>query len=427
VVVLLGLLRPVPALAQGVLPGQGDTGTLRRIGDVLHIALPATAGATTVIKKDWDGTFQFGAIFGATVATVAGGKELLAKDRPDASDARSFPSGHAAMSFSGSTFMLRRYGKKVGIPMMFTAGFVGFTRIKGQKHYADDVIAGAGIGVLYTLAFTKAFPPRGILRPVTFQSGGAGMQMQIDTNRNDSPATPSAPAEEVARPRFRIEFEYAALHLRSLSGSAPADTGSPLELGADYRNYSPTARFQFDWLFSDPHELSIYWAPYEARDFTRVYTEPLFFSGVEFNPGEETTSRFRYDEFLARYRYRLVDNPRLDLRLGASLAFRETTATIVQEASELSSEVTEYELLPLFHLRLQLYFHPKFSFIGETDAVYLSDRHYSASTQLGVNWRLNREWDFTFGYRRLARKLQDDEVRNQLRFDYYSIGIGYSF
>jgi PAP2 superfamily protein/uncharacterized protein DUF481 len=425
--VLLCLLLPDTSLGQGALPGQDDTGTLRRIGDILHIALPATAGATTVIKRDWDGTIQFGTIFGATVATFAGTKRIIRKDRPDASDARSFPSGHTAMSFSGSTFMLRRYGKKVGIPMMFTAGFVGFTRIKGQKHFADDVIAGAGIGVLYNLAFAKRFPERVVLKPVNFQSGGAGMQMQIDTNPQVTPPTPNAPAVERERPRFRIEFEYAALQPRSLKGRAPADTGSHLELDQDQRSFSPTARFQFDWLFSDPHELSFYWAPYETRDFTKIYDGPLLFDGVVFNAGEETISRFRYDEILARYRYRLIDNQRVDFRLGGSLSFRETTATIVQEASDLSAEVSHYEVLPLLNLRFQLYFHPKFSLISQTDAVYLSDDRYSASTQLGFNWRLNREWDFTFGYRGLWRKLENDNVSNRLRFDYYSVGIGYSF
>jgi hypothetical protein len=422
--VVVTLAAPALTFAQGAIPGRDENETLRKIGDVLHIALPATAGATTVIKRDWDGAIQFGTVFGATVGTFSAAKAAIGKDRPDASDARSFPSGHTAMSFAGSTFMLRRYGKKVGIPLMFTAGFVGFTRVKGQKHYADDVVAGAGLGVLYNLAFTSPYPKRVFLKPVTFSSGGAGVQVQADVGPN-----PHAPNElaELKEKRFRIEFEYAALYAHSLEGQSPPETGTPIAIAENERAWSPTARFTANWLFRIPHELSVFWAPYEGRDFETISDAPFSFGGVDFEEGEETISRFRYDEIAARYRYRLVNNKRVDFRAGAAVSFRETRGTVLQEEPDLYAEVVDYEVLPLAHLHLKLHLLENVSLIGEADGIATADDRYSLSTLLGVRWDLNQRWGFTFGYRGLWRKYIDDRLRVGTRFDYLTAGIGYAF
>ncbi len=411
--------------AQSSLPGQDDNSTLKRIGDILHIALPGTAVATAALKGDGEGTLQSVVAIGATIGTFQAIKAAIGKDRPDISDQRSFPSGHTAMSFAGSTFMLRRYGKKVGIPMMLGAGFAGFTRVKGQKHFADDVIGGAGLGILYNLVFTKPYPRHVFLQPVTFDSGGAGVQMRIDAGRQETPVGSGAIA--AGPKRFRVDFEYAALYTRSLSGQLPPGQGTPLALDINERIFTPTARFTFDWLFREPHELSMFWAPFEARDFERVSSESFWFGGVEFAGGEGTTSRFRFDEVALRYRYRLVDSRRLDFRLGAALSYRETRAAIYQEEPDLKAEVIDYEFLPLAHIHAEFHFTPGFSLVAEGDAMAISAGHYSASSLLGLRWRFSPRWAFTFGYRGLWRELTEDDIQVRTRFDYFVAGVGYSF
>ena len=89
--------------------GHADDDTLEEIGDVLQIALPATAFTATLFEKDtnFEGSLQYGASFGTMLATQSGIKLVVDKTRPNRGE-QSFPSGHTAAAFSGASFLQRR-------------------------------------------------------------------------------------------------------------------------------------------------------------------------------------------------------------------------------------------------------------------------------------------------------------------------------
>ena len=60
----------------------------------------------------------------------------------------SFPSGHTSTIFSIATVFARQYKNKplIAIACYTTASLVGLTRIIENRHWASDVIAGAGLG-----------------------------------------------------------------------------------------------------------------------------------------------------------------------------------------------------------------------------------------------------------------------------------------
>ncbi len=68
----------------------------------------------------------------------------------------SFPSGHAQTSFALATALTILF-PRWGIPLFIIAGAVGISRIILTSHYLSDVIAGAGIGILFTLAIKYYF------------------------------------------------------------------------------------------------------------------------------------------------------------------------------------------------------------------------------------------------------------------------------
>lgn len=71
--------------------------------------------------------------------------------RPDGSDTHSFPSGHSAQAFLAAAMIQKEFGSKsiwYPIAAYAVASSVGALRILNNKHYASDVLVGAGVGIL---------------------------------------------------------------------------------------------------------------------------------------------------------------------------------------------------------------------------------------------------------------------------------------
>lgn len=78
-------------------------------------------------------------------------KYLTHVQRPDSSNFHSFPSGHTAQAFLAANFFRHEYGGRsvwYSIGAYTLASGVGLMRILNNKHWASDVLAGAGIGIL---------------------------------------------------------------------------------------------------------------------------------------------------------------------------------------------------------------------------------------------------------------------------------------
>lgn len=79
---------------------------------------------------------------------VNGLKYTVKEKRPDSSARNSFPSGHTATVFMGAELLRTEYGIGYGIGAYTLASGVAFLRLYNDKHWLNDVIAGAGIGIL---------------------------------------------------------------------------------------------------------------------------------------------------------------------------------------------------------------------------------------------------------------------------------------
>jgi len=87
---------------------------------------------------------------GSMVYALKHGAEAV---RPDNSDTRSFPSGHAAIAFMGATMAAHELGWRspwyaVGA-YAFATG-IAVERVVDNRHFPADVVAGAGIGIMAT-------------------------------------------------------------------------------------------------------------------------------------------------------------------------------------------------------------------------------------------------------------------------------------
>lgn len=75
-------------------------------------------------------------------------KVLVKEHRPDSGARNSFPSGHTATAFTGAELMRLEYGPWIGLGGYAVAAGVGFLRLYNNRHWFNDVLAGAGVGIL---------------------------------------------------------------------------------------------------------------------------------------------------------------------------------------------------------------------------------------------------------------------------------------
>lgn len=86
--------------------------------------------------------------FAIMTALCQGTKRLVREPRPDTGAKTSFPSGHTATAFMGAELVRLEYGWGYGAAAYAVAAGIGAMRIYNNRHWCNDVLAGAGVGVL---------------------------------------------------------------------------------------------------------------------------------------------------------------------------------------------------------------------------------------------------------------------------------------
>jgi membrane-associated phospholipid phosphatase len=158
-------------------PAPAEDDAVETAGDVLMAAIPLAALGATVLHEDGsEGTVQFALSMGVSEAATRGLKEITDKRRPNGDCCESFPSGHASRAFAGATFIQQRYGWKYAIPAYAGAAFVAWSRVEADKHFVEDVIAGAALGVTAGILFTE--PYRGVTVAPYGDASSVGIRMR---------------------------------------------------------------------------------------------------------------------------------------------------------------------------------------------------------------------------------------------------------
>ena len=90
---------------------------------------------------------------GASVVVAFGAKTalkaMISEERPDHSDNKSFPSGHAAIAFAAARSIDKEFRKDcIWIPIAgyAAATAIGVERVASDRHHWYDVVAGAALG-----------------------------------------------------------------------------------------------------------------------------------------------------------------------------------------------------------------------------------------------------------------------------------------
>lgn len=111
---------------------------------------------------------------GTTVLLTEGLKYLVREKRPDSNERDSFPSGHASAAFAVATAESAFHPKQA--PYWFLgATLIAVSRVRLNRHYTQDVVAGAALG--YGVTRLELSQPRGLILSPLIQPGSIGVQM----------------------------------------------------------------------------------------------------------------------------------------------------------------------------------------------------------------------------------------------------------
>ena len=83
-----------------------------------------------------------------TASAVNITKHAVGEKRPDTQAKTSFPSGHTATAFMGAELVRKEYGGLWAVGAYSLAAAVGVLRMYNQRHWFNDVLTGAGIGII---------------------------------------------------------------------------------------------------------------------------------------------------------------------------------------------------------------------------------------------------------------------------------------
>lgn len=108
---------------------------------------------------------------------VQGLKFTIRRERPDASNKQSFPSGHAASGFATAGVLHKHYGWKVGVPAYAFGSYVALARMSWNRHHATDVVLGAGLGLASARTVTMNMGGNKFTVGVQPQTGGASVNI----------------------------------------------------------------------------------------------------------------------------------------------------------------------------------------------------------------------------------------------------------
>ena len=129
-----------------------NVGIQYELGQVVGWDKPGERRTSSVVASshNWP---RFIVNTGASVIVAFGIKTVLKKaikeERPDHSDNKSFPSGHASMAFAAARSIDKEFRKDcIWIPIAgyAAATAIGVERVVNKHHHWYDVVAGAGIG-----------------------------------------------------------------------------------------------------------------------------------------------------------------------------------------------------------------------------------------------------------------------------------------
>jgi len=403
---------------------RGSNDDAERLGDALQIFLPTSAYAMTWIGRDGRGAGQYSLQLGTGLALTYGLKQVVSKRTPTADAFDSFPSAHTQAAFSGASFIHRRFGPRWGVPAFVLASYTGLSRVKADRHYLDDVIAGMSIALVGGWTFTHPIEDRVSLNPLLV-NGGFGVGLTVTDGGSGSGETQQA--KDRSR-RWTYTWEVGRVTVHHNIAQVPAGAGDQVDFRFRERNNpAATSNLQIDRSLSPHHQVSARLAPFEVRE-EEHYTSPVTFGGETFGLTETLDTRYVGYDLRLRWRYRIFPDRFVQVHTGAGLEVVSTRARIAVrnrpegQPAKIGSG-SDFHLLPVIHLHIGLA-PGRFHLYGETDGTEVGSERFLDWTA-GLRFSIDHSWEIGIAHRWVEWSLDSSDIRNRFESGTSNLTIGY--
>lgn len=145
-------------------------------GNILYLAAGVGLPLLTDGKDGKNHALRTADALGTSVLLAEGLKNVVREKRPDANSRDSFPSGHATAAFAVAT-VESEFHPKQAILWYAGATYISYSRVRLNRHYTQDVIAGAALG--YFTARLELSRPRGLILSPLIEPTGRSVGLQI--------------------------------------------------------------------------------------------------------------------------------------------------------------------------------------------------------------------------------------------------------
>ena len=410
---------------------QTKEGDIRTYGDQMQYALPIGALIGSLAIGDYEGAIQLTKVMVSNTVVITGLKYSIDRTRPDHSVNNSFPSGHTSAAFAGAGYVSHRYGPKWSLPMYTLASLVGISRVWANRHYLDDVMAGASIGVFNSIIYTTPYQESNrwsILPMFDSNSFGVYLNYAMDGVRSYS---------EQSNDDFDFQYELiiGATETQYNKFTAPSGSSNGSIDLADFDNEQQPANYavaKLSIFVSPTNAIEMQFVPFETRDETKL-TADFDFNGETYLDKSTLVSAYRAYTLFAHWHYNFFHKSSWILQPGFGLIWQIQSIRFDDEDGGQLSKASGMYVWPELFLRLGYKFTDSFAFTI-TGAGHKAGELENMRTLYQLKYDITKRWmaSLLYGQSKSVGKMMigdapKEEYTTKSSFKYAGFSVGYSF
>lgn len=185
-------------------------------------------------------------------------------------------------------------------------------------------------------------------------------------------------------------------------------------------NFSP--RFELEYTYKRHHFLGT--VALVNDKFDGMSAHDIRYDNELFIAGENIDTKYKFNTYRIGYRYRLVNNTRFALELGATILFRD--AYISMQDVNKKAKFSNFGVAPLLSYFIEWKAAERLSLLSYGDAFGIKVGR-AEDIFAGAKYQITPRISALAGYRLLEGGSDGDEVYTMAAFHFLSLGVGFKF